>query len=262
MSRIPLSVFIIARDEADRIVPVIKSVIEWVHEVIVIDSGSTDDTVKVSKEAGATVVFNEWNGYGPQKVYGETLCSQKWLLNIDADEEVSTALKHEIMALFENGKEPTHAGYHIPILITFPFDDGPRPFAPSNDPVRLYDRNKAGFKAELVHDSVVIKDGFSSGKLKKHISHRCFRSHHHAVQKINRYSSMQAQDMLTKGRRPSTFRLLTEPVTAFLKAMILRRYILFGVYGFTQSVIYAFARFIRLAKAREAWKAKDQSDKK
>ncbi|MFC7290637.1 glycosyltransferase family 2 protein [Hirschia litorea] len=257
MKKLPLSVFIIARDEADRIAPVVRSVRDWVHEVIVIDSGSTDETVKVAEQEGARVVYNAWSGYGPQKVFGETLCSQKWLLNIDADEEVSEALRSEIEALFENGSEPQLAGYQIPILICFPFDKGPRPFAPSNDPVRLYNKEKAGFKSELVHDSVVLNQGESSGKLKYHINHRCFRSHHHAIEKINRYSSMQAEDMLAKGRRPSTLRMITEPVTAFLKSMLLRRYILFGVNGFTESVIYAFARYIRLAKAREAWAKQD-----
>ncbi|ACT59263.1 glycosyltransferase family 2 protein [Hirschia baltica] len=254
MNKLPLSVFIIARDEADRILPVIRSVIDWVEEVFVIDSGSTDDTVEVSRNAGADVVFNEWAGYGPQKVFGETLCSQKWLLNIDADEEVSDSLRREITSMFEGGQEPPLAAYQIPILICFPFDKGPRPFAPSNDPIRLYNREKAGFKSELVHDSVVLKPNEVSGKLKHHINHRCFRSHHHAIEKINRYSSMQAEDMIKKGRKPSVLRLLTEPMTAFLKSMFLRRYVLFGVNGFTESVIYAFARFIRLAKAREAWK--------
>lgn len=262
MNKLPLSVFIIAKDEADRIVPVIRSVIHWVHEVIVVDSGSTDDTVKVSESEGAKVVFNAWNGYGPQKVFAEGLCSQKWLLNIDADEEVSDKLRLEIQNMFSDGKEPELAGYHIPILICFPFDKGPRPFAPSNDPVRLYNRTIAGFKSELVHDSVVLNQGATGGKLKHHINHRCFRSHHHALEKINRYSSMQAEDMLKKGRRPSAFRLLTEPVTAFLKSMILRRYGLFGLNGFTESVIYAFARFIRLAKAREIWAQHDAENAK
>ncbi len=260
MNKLPISVFIIARDEADRIAPVIRSVRDWVHEVIVIDSGSTDETVKVAQNEGARVIYNAWSGYGPQKVFGETLCSQKWLFNIDADEEVSEALRVEIQTLFSDGKEPPLAGYQVPILICFPFDKGPRPFAPSNDPVRLYNKTKAGFKPELVHDSVVLNEGENKGRLKQHINHRCFRSHHHAIEKINRYSSMQAEDMLAKGRYPSTLRMISEPITAFLKSMLLRRYILFGLNGFTESVIYAFARYIRLAKAREEW-AKQASHK-
>jgi len=72
--RLPISVFIIAKDEADRIPYAIKSVRDWVSEVIVIDSGSEDETVAVSEALGARVLFHSWEGYGPQKVYGETLC--------------------------------------------------------------------------------------------------------------------------------------------------------------------------------------------
>ena len=73
MEKLPVSVFIIARNEADRIPLTIHSVRDWVDEVIVIDSGSEDDTVQVAESLGAQVVFNEWRGYGPQKVFGESL---------------------------------------------------------------------------------------------------------------------------------------------------------------------------------------------
>lgn len=256
--RLPLSVFIIAKDEADRIPLAIESVIDWVDEVIVIDSGSSDDTVAISDRMGAKTVFHEWQGYGPQKVYGETLCRNDWLLNIDADEAISPRLREEITALFANG-EPTKPAYHIPILIVFRWDKGPRPLAPSNSPIRLYDRRKAGFKDALVHDSVVLKsEGETAGQLKQPMHHRCFRSYRHAIEKINRYSSMQAEDMLAKGRVPSGWRIVFEPTVAFLKAWILRRYILFGLEGFIESVIYAFARFVRLAKTRELYKQQQQ----
>ncbi len=87
--RLPLSVFIIARDEADRIARPIESVIGWVDEVIVIDSGSTDETVAVAEQLGARVIRNDWPGYGPQKRFGEDQCRNDWLLNLDADEEVT-----------------------------------------------------------------------------------------------------------------------------------------------------------------------------
>ncbi len=71
MTRLPISVFIIAKNEADRLPPVIRSVRDWVDEVHVIDSGSDDDTMAVSEALGARAHFHEWRGYGPQKVYGE-----------------------------------------------------------------------------------------------------------------------------------------------------------------------------------------------
>ena len=257
--RLPISVFIIARDEADRIPQAIKSVRDWVDEVIVVDSGSNDTTVQVSEELGARVVFRKWEGYGPQKVYAEGLCRQRWILNIDADEAISPELHEEITTLFKQG-DPEFAGFHIPIRIVFRFDSKPRPFAPSNNPVRLYDKQRAGFKHELVHDSVALKDGEKSGYLRSPMHHRCFRSYAHALDKINRYSSMQAEDMLAKGRCPSVLRVVIEPFIAFLKSYLLRRYVLFGLEGFIESVNYGYARFIRLAKTREIWKETAQTE--
>ena len=252
----PLSVFIIAKDEEDRIPYSIKSVIDWVDEVIVIDSGSGDNTVAISKELGARIIYNEWNGYGPQKVFGEGQCRNDWILNIDADEAISDGLRDEIQALIDNDTINNHKAYHIPIKISSRFATKlPGLFAPSNDPIRLYHKDYAGFRDSSIHDSVVANSpDCSIGKLKHIMIHRCFRSYHHAVEKINFYSSMQAEHMWNKGRKPSPVRIIFEPFVAFLKAYILRRYCLLGVDGFVESVIYAFSRTLRLAKAHEKWK--------
>jgi len=85
----PISVYIVAKNEADRIGRAVRSVVQWVDEVIVVDSGSEDATVLVASEAGARVLYHAWPGYGPQKRFGEDQCRNEWLLNLDADEEVS-----------------------------------------------------------------------------------------------------------------------------------------------------------------------------
>lgn len=256
----PISVFIIAKNEADRIPAAIKSVIDWVDEVIVIDSGSTDDTVKVSQELGARVVYNEWKGYGPQKVYGETLCRNDWLFNVDADEIIDQTLRDSITSLFDREIDKESFSYHYAYIVrrklVCPFESKAGPMAPSDTQVRLYNKKYAGFKDSTVHDSVVLKHSGAGtyGRLEGIMLHRCFRSFSHAVEKINFYSTMQAQDMVAKGRNPSALRILLEPLLTFLKAYFLRRYMFLGVNGFVESIIYSFARTIRLAKAREAFK--------
>lgn len=249
MDRLPISVFIIAKNEADRIPAVIRSVRDWVDEVIVIDSGSEDATVAVSEALGARVVFNPWRGYGPQKVFGEGLCRNDWLLNIDADEEISAQLVAEIRALFSGG-EPMCIAYTLPILPLYPFQDCGHPWTAFHHPVRLYRKDKAGFKDALVHDSVVVREG-AVGHLKGMVIHRSFRSLAHHVDKVNGYSSAQAEDMVAKGRDPSLLALLLTPAFAFFKQYVLRREFVNGVDGIVVSHMYAFQRFIRLAKARE-----------
>ncbi|HRE20669.1 MAG TPA: glycosyltransferase, partial [Rhabdaerophilum sp.] len=88
-------------------------------DIVVVDSGSTDETVSLAEQHGAQVVFNAWPGYGPQKRFAEDLCRHNWVLNLDADEWVPPELTDEIRALFRNG-EPTADAYEIRIAEVFP----------------------------------------------------------------------------------------------------------------------------------------------
>lgn len=250
--KLPISVFIIAKDEEDRISNAIQSVVSWVDEVVVIDSGSTDGTVNKAQSLGAKVIFNEWNGYGAQKIFGEGLCKNEWILNIDADEEVSKDLAQEIQTLMTENKLGYYA-YYLHIKLITRNRTTPSLFAPRTDAVRLYNKTYSGFRNSTVHDSVIFRDGYNLqfGKLEGELYHRCFRSLKHAVEKINFYTDMQALDMLVKNKYPSALRIIFEPVLSFLKAYFIRRYCLYGVDGFIESVIYAFNRTLRLAKARE-----------
>lgn len=128
----PISVFIITKNEADRIENVINLVKEIADEILVIDSGSSDDTVKIASKAGATVIFNEWNGYGAQKIFGEEKCKNNWILNIDADEEVSQELCSEIKEIFSQNKQENLAGFRVKIVNKFRFEEKPKKLATEN----------------------------------------------------------------------------------------------------------------------------------
>ncbi len=248
-ARCPVSAFIIAKNEADRIGSAIASVKDWVDEVVVIDSGSEDATVAVSEAMGARVCFHEWRGYGPQKIYGESICRNDWVMNLDADEELSAELRDEVVALFARGEPPCTA-YRMLRTELYNFHDRPHPWAPATDWVRLYRRDKAGYKDSTVHDSVLVRAG-ALGHLKGRMYHRSFRSYRHHVDKVNRNSDAQASELFAKGRNPSWPVLLLTPPLAFFKSLILRREIVNGIDGVLISYMFAFQRFIRLAKTRE-----------
>jgi len=249
MKKLPISVFIITRNEADRVPVALRSVHDWVDEMIVVDSGSEDNTLEVARNLGARTLLHEWRGYGPQKVFAESQCRNDWVLNIDADEEMSPNLRAEITALFKDS-EPTCTAYTLPILPLHAFQLKGHSWTAHHHPIRLYRKSMAGFKSELVHDSVVVRAG-KSGHLRGMVNHRSFRSFTHHLDKLNFYSSAQAEDLFLKGREPSILTLLFTPPLAFIKAMILRREFVNGVDGVITSYMYAFQRFIRLAKTRE-----------
>lgn len=249
-TQLPVSCFIIAQNEVDRIAYTIRAVRSWVDEVIVIDSGSTDGTQALARSLGAEVIENSWRGYGLQKRFGEDRCRNAWLLNVDADEEVSPELAREICALFANG-EPPDDGYKIAIVDLFPGEQKPGRFAYALSPVRLYRRDRGRYSDSPVHDRVALDPAAKIGRLKGPMYHRSIRSLRDQLSKLDRYSDMQADDFIARGRKLVSARLFTEFPVSFLKAWIGRRLILRGTYGFLVAMNYAIFRHMRVAKIYE-----------
>lgn len=253
--RLPISVFVIAKNEADRIPLTIRSVRDWVDEVIVIDSGSRDDTVKTAESLGARVTFNEWQGYGQQKVFGETLCRNNWVLNLDADEEVSPELAAEIQREFTQG--PKAGAYTVRFYPIYAHQRSAPRWMVHKRAVRLYRRDVAGFKDHVVHDEVIVASG-SIHHFTGPVMHRSWRSVSHHIDKINSYSDMQAEELHQRGRKANPLMMITVFPFAFLKSYFLRRQFLNGIDGVTVSLIYAMHRYIRQAKLRELYRKHDQ----
>ncbi|MGE0753919.1 MAG: glycosyltransferase family 2 protein [Alphaproteobacteria bacterium] len=246
---LPLSVFIIAKNEADRIADTIRSVKDIAGEVIVVDSGSSDNTMQVAEEQGATVYYHKWQGYGPQKRFAEDQCRHDWLLNLDADEVASAELVQEIRTLFAGNLED-HSGYTVRVYNMLPGETHIPSRTQMNTCLRLYNKNYGRFSNSPVHDSVILREG-TEAALKSPVHHPSFRSLDHAIDKLNRYSTMQAEDMLAKRSPFFTLRLLFEFPACFIKAYFFRGYVFRGVRGFSYAMVYAFSRFSRLAKYHE-----------
>jgi glycosyltransferase involved in cell wall biosynthesis len=242
-----LSVFIIARNEADRIGRAIAAVRNLSDDIIVVDSGSTDGTQQVAEEAGARVLYNKWPGYGPQKRFAEEQCRHLWLLNIDADEVIPPELAEEIRQALADGA-PGIDGFETRIVEIFPGEEVPHPLAYALAPVRLYRRDKGRYADSIVHDRVEFPDGATFRRLKGVIHHFSVRSIGDQLAKLNDYTSQQARDLAARGKHVPTWRLFVEFPASFFKAYVMRRHAVRGVYGFMTSMNYAFYRWLRVAK--------------
>jgi glycosyltransferase involved in cell wall biosynthesis len=246
----PLSIFIIAKNEADRLPETLRAVRELSDDVVVVDSGSTDGTQQVAADLGARVTYNPWAGYGRQKRFAEDQCRHPWLLNIDADEVVPSDLATEIRALFAKG-EPERQAYRIRIAEIFPGEPAPHPLAYALAPVRLYRKDAGRYSSSPVHDRVDLKPGTRVGRLRGYIHHRSVRSLGNQIEKLNRYSDQQADDLDQRGVSIPTWRVFVEFPAAFIKAYIGRRHALRGAYGFLTAMNYAISRHLRIAKHYE-----------
>ncbi|MTI16494.1 glycosyltransferase family 2 protein [Rhodobacteraceae bacterium RKSG542] len=248
-AKTPLSVFIISLDEEDRIGRTIDSVIDWVDEVIVVDSGSKDRTVEIAEAKGAKVFHNPWAGYGRQKRFAEDCCTNTWLLNLDADEVLTPELAEEIR--FHFNPLPELDVYRVHIADVFPHEESPKRWAYGYWQYRLYDRTKGRFSESPVHDTVRPLKEAKIGSLKGKVSHYSQRSIHWVVEKMNRYSDMQVRDLMQRGRHIHPLRLSYEYGLSFFKSYFLRRGFLYGWWGLINARNYAFSRHLRLAKLYE-----------
>jgi glycosyltransferase involved in cell wall biosynthesis len=247
----PLSIFIIARDEADRIGATIRAAACLTDDLVVVDSGSQDATVAVARELGARVLHRDWEGYGPQKRFAEEQCRHDWVLNLDADEVVPPELAAEIRALFEHPAGPERDGYRIGIAEVFPGEAAPHRFAYTLRPVRLYRRSRGRYNPSPVHDRVDMAEGARVGSLRGVLHHFSVRSLGDQIAKLHRYSDQQAEDLEARGIVIPTWRVVVEFQAAFWKAYIGRRHFVRGAYGFLTAMNYAIARHMRMAKHYE-----------
>lgn len=245
MSAIPVSCCIITHNEGDRIERCILAVRNIVSEVVVVDSGSTDDTVNMAKALGARTFFNAWDGYGPQKRFAEDCASHDWILNLDADEIVTADLGNEITRLMDAG-EPTLPAYRFRQVTVYPGHEKPRLWADFHNYVRLYDRRKARFRQSRVHDTVDTGD-LPVGQLDGIALHFSWRSIHHVRAKLERYTDLQAKE-LKKPRWQILMRLPLEYPILFFRYYFLRCNFTGGLTGLR------IAHEIARARTRRLWK--------
>jgi glycosyltransferase involved in cell wall biosynthesis len=244
-----VSVTIITLNEADHIADAIASV-AWADEIIVVDSGSSDETVAIARQSGARVEHRAWSGWSDQKNHAAALATHDWILSLDADERVTPALAAEIRALLRS--DPPLHGYRIP-RVAFYLGRWIRTtdFYPDYQ-TRLYDRRAATWRSMRVHESVRV-DG-QVGVLRHEIEHYSFRDIGDQLERLHKYSALAALQMHEDGRRAGVFDLLVHPPAAFLRNYLLRRGFLDGTAGLVISLLNAygvFLKFVRLWELRQ-----------
>ena len=213
-----------------------------VDEILVVDSGSTDGTQALAAGLGARVVHNDWVGYGPQKRFAEDAARNDWILNLDADEWLTDALRDEIRALLDPGPPPAST-YKMRVTIVYPQREAPAPFADSTICLRLYDKRRARFATSLVHDNVPEQP--DTVLMAGRIDHKSFRGLADVVRKELAYFELQATEKC-KSRAVLLARLPIELPFQFFRYYILSRHVFGGFYGFAVATTTAFCRFMRL----------------
>jgi len=236
-------VVIVAKNEAARIADCIASA-AFADEVLVLDSGSTDQTATIAREAGARVVVTDWPGYGPQVARGFSLARSGWVLSLDADERIPAKLQAEIRSAIQGG---ANDGYRIPRWSEFcgrvMHHGGWRP----DRTLRLGRRAKSGFTDDFLHAHMTV-DG-SVGDLAESLVHLSYPDVHDVLEKLDRYSSGSARDMQARGRTASLAKAIAHGLFAFVRTYLLKLGFLDGRHGLMLAIYnaeYAYYKYVKL----------------
>lgn len=245
MPRPPLSVTIITLNEEIHIARAIESVRGFAQEILVIDSGSSDRTVEIARHLGAKVVTNPWRGYGQQKNFAQSQAAYTWVLNLDADEEVSPELAIEIQQTLERDESQKISGYSIPRLSRYLGrwirHGGWYP----NRLVRLVDRRHAEWTEPTVHEECVVNGAVLP--LRYDLLHYPFRDIGDQILTNLRFSRLGSDALLRKGQARNLALLILKPIGKFLETYMIKQGFRDGIPGLIISVNAAHSIFLKYA---------------
>jgi len=243
--REPLSVVVTTYNSAATLEACLGSA-DWAEDVVVLDSGSTDDTVAIARRHGARVHEQPFAGYSAQKQAAIDLARHRWVLLLDSDEAIPPAAAARIRAVLES--PPPVAGYVL-LRREWVFWRWQPDRARLNHYVRLFDRTRARMSGHEVHESIVV-DG-PVHRLDAVIDHYGERDIEGRVDKANRYSSLQVRDRHARVPRFLRLRMVFYPAVAFARYYFWRGHWRGGWAGFVAARVHAFYAFLKYAKLYE-----------
>jgi glycosyltransferase involved in cell wall biosynthesis len=242
-----LSVIVITFNEEARIARALNSVKELADEIIVVDSGSTDQTVAICRTFTDKVfVTPDWPGFGPQKNRALAHATGEWVFSLDADEEVTPALAKAIRACLDTPRA------HAYCLLRRSSYCG-RFMAHSGwwpDPVcRLFLREKGRFTDDLIHERVEVEGPVHTLDAPgAELRHYSFDNLDQVLAKVNAYSTQGAQALKARGKKGSLRKAVAHGLWAFIRTYVLQRGFLDGREGFMLAVSNAEGTYYRYLK--------------
>jgi len=247
---VEISAVIITFNEEKRLEPALKSLAGLVSEIVVVDSFSTDKTVKLTKKYTNKVFQRKWTDYTDQKNYANARTSFPWILSLDADERISPELREEILEIKK--EEPECDGFSIPRQVYYLGKWIRHSGWYPDRKLRLFRKERARWEGEYVHERLVIEGKIQ--KLSGSIHHFTYRNISEHLDRINKFSELGAQKLYAKGKKCKWHHLVFMPFFRFVKSFFWRAGFLDGYPGFIVSALNSYSIFLRYAKLREIWK--------
>ncbi len=254
-----LSAVVITLNEEKNIAQCLQSLLNVADEIVVVDSGSTDQTEQICRQFGSKIIFitQKWLGYARQKNFANTQTHFDFILSVDADEVLSKPLIAELLDLkkqFINNKNLIHKTYTLnrlthycgkPIRHCGWFPD---------KKVRLFNKNYFEWQGDSVHEQLVQKNGlntkFTSIELRSLLNHYSYYTVGEHWHRIDVYSSLEAKHLFEQGKKVYFWHFIFPPTVKFLNMYVFKLGFLDGFEGFVLCMLSGYGRFLRYAKLK------------
>lgn len=243
-----LTVSIITLNEEKNLARTLESVKKFADEIVIVDSGSTDKTEEIAKNFNAKFYFQKWLGYGPQRNKAIELASSEWVLNIDADEEISEELAKKIADIKDDkndkidvfkinfmsvcfGKKIKHGGWS------------------NSYRIRLFKKNSGRFNENNVHEEFITNSHI--GKINEYILHHSYSDLEDYFTKFNKYTTLGAIEYYKKNKKASLVSIVLNPIYKFIRMYFFRLGFLDGLEGFILAITSSLYTMVKYYKLKE-----------
>lgn len=239
-----LSVTIITKNEEHNIERCLKSV-QWADEIVIVDSGSTDQTLSICKTHDCKIIQTEWLGFGRTKQLAVSNASNEWVLSIDADEEVTPTLQQKIQQILST---PNADGFHIKRDSYYLQKKIQHSGWQSDYPLRLFNKSKGQFNDAPVHETVVMNDGSTTTTIEAPLLHYPYPSIACHINKINLYTSLGAEKLHQQEKHTSLLYAFASGWVKFTKMYLLKKGFLDGREGLVLALLSGFSSSLKYLK--------------
>ncbi len=241
-----ISVAMIVKNESQDLAECLDTVKDWANEIVILDSGSTDNTEQIAQSYGVKFYQNtDWQGFGKQRQLAQQYVTSDYVLWLDADERVTTELAQSIQTAVQKNAENTV--YQLNRLSTvFGREIRHSGWYPDYV-VRLYKTDYAKYGDELVHERVHYPNSTQVEKLTGDLAHFTYKNIHHYLVKSAGYANAWAEQRQAQGKTASLFDGVTHAVGCFVKMYLLKAGFLDGKQGFLLAVLSAHSTFVKYA---------------
>lgn len=245
-----LAVVIITKNEEKNIKRCLDSVVGWVSEILVVDSGSEDQTLPICRSyPGVRVIETEWRGFSETKNFANSLVGSDYILSLDADEAVTPELKVEILTVLRSQAPVPTRAYSIRRLNNYCgkwiyYSGWQKDYQ-----LRLFPAKKAKWDGAEVHEKIVVDEGVEISKLESVLHHYSYYTLDEHIERVNSYTTLGAQKILAKGENFLLVKAVTRSFFRFFRHYILKLGFLDGAEGFYISCLSAFVVAIKYIKA-------------